>query len=278
MATMGSRGRARTTGSPAAGAPTAHNGPLFTVSELAEKTGVSVHSIHHYRRLGLLPEPLAAARNRYYYDQGHVDALRAIRFLRETEHLPLATIGDVMPLLAGTEADEGFEQVVRDLAEDLQRSGPALPPARLLSAARDAFARHGYEMVNVEDLCSEAGVAKGSFYRYFASKEEIFVAAARSTVDAVGDELSGSECLSDHEAVEALRTLLAPLVPLYLEVLAREMRGEQRMSGVFAGITDDLVSRIAPRLRARGHSTIDVARRVLEAALLGLVRPVTGAP
>jgi AcrR family transcriptional regulator len=248
------------------------------VSELARTTGVSVHSIHHYRRLGLLPEPLAAARNRFYYDQRHVDALRAIRFLRETEQLPLATIGELLPLLAGADHDGGYEQVAASLAEHLQRTAPARPPARLLSAARTSFARHGYDTVNVEDLCCAAGVAKGSFYRYFGSKEEIFVAAARSTVDTVGDELSGTESLSDHEAVDALRRALAPVVPLYLEVLAREMRGEQTMSGVFAGITDGLVARIAPRLRVPGRSTLTAARRVLEAALLGVVRPMAGTP
>ena len=277
MATRGSWESTRA-GTPVASAPIAPEPGHLTISELADRTGVSVYSIHHYRRLGLLPEPLAAARNRFYYDQCHIEALRAIRFLRETEHLPLATIRDLLPLLAGADDDAGYELVVRDMVEHLRRSGPALPPARLLSAARDSFARHAYDTVNVEDLCCEAGVAKGSFYRYFGSKEEIFVAAARSTVDAVGEELSGSERLSDDEAVDALRRLLAPLVPLYLEVLAREMRGEQRMSGVFAGITDGLVSRIAPRLRARGQSALASARRVLEAALLGLVRPMAGAP
>ena len=277
MATVGSRGTTRAA-SIAAGGSTAPQGPFFAVSELADKTGVSIQSIHHYRRLGLLPEPLAAARNRFYYDQRHVDVLHAIRLLRETENLPLATIRGLLPLLAGTATDADYERVVRDLAEHLRSSGPALPSARLLSAARDSFARRGYDTVNVEDLCCEAGVAKGSFYRYFGSKEEIFVAAARSTVDAVGDELMGSEGLTDDEAVDALRPLLAPLVPLYLEVLAREMRGEQRMSGVFAGITDGLVSRIAPRLRARGQSALAAGRRVVEAALLGLVRPMAGAP
>ncbi len=275
MATVDSPGTTPATLS--AGGVRAGVGPLLMVSELADKTGVSIQSIHHYRRFGLLPEPLAVARNRFYYDQRHVDALHAIRFLRERENLPLATIRELLPLLAGTSTDAGYERVVRDLAEHLRRTAPTLPPARLLSVARESFARHAYDTVNVEGLCCEAGVAKGSFYRYFASKEEIFVAAARSTVDAVGDGLSGAESLTADEAVDALQSLLAPLVPLYLEVLAREMRGEQRMSGVFAGITDGLVSRVAPRLRSRGQSALATGRRVVEAALLGLVRPLAGA-
>ena len=38
------------------------------------RTGVPAASIHHYRRLGLLPEPERAARNRFVYDQRHVEA------------------------------------------------------------------------------------------------------------------------------------------------------------------------------------------------------------
>ena len=204
--------------------------------------------------------------------------MKAIRFLRETERLPLAIIGELLPLVAGTGDGAEYERIARVVTEHREHADADLPSTRLLSAARRAFARFGYDTVNIEDLCVEAGMAKGSFYRYYASKDEIFLAAARSTVQSVGEELTGSEAMTEDEAVHALQPLLAPLLPLYLEVLAREMRGEQRMSGVFAGITDGLVSRVTPRLRARGQPALATGRRVVEAALVGLVRPLAGAP
>ena len=44
--------------------------------------------------------------------------------------------------------------------------------ARLLVAARQAFADLGYGRARVEDVVARAGVGHGTFYAYFASKEE----------------------------------------------------------------------------------------------------------
>ncbi len=45
---------------------------------------------------------------------------------------------------------------------------------RLLEAARRIFERDGFLAARVTDIADEAGVAHGSFYTYFGSKEEIF--------------------------------------------------------------------------------------------------------
>lgn len=45
---------------------------------------------------------------------------------------------------------------------------------KLLSAARECFARKGFNSTTVEDIVDSAGVARGTFYIYFANKEAIF--------------------------------------------------------------------------------------------------------
>jgi AcrR family transcriptional regulator len=45
---------------------------------------------------------------------------------------------------------------------------------RLLEAARDVFGRVGFYEVRISDITDHAGVASGTFYTYFDSKEEIF--------------------------------------------------------------------------------------------------------
>jgi len=49
----------------------------------------------------------------------------------------------------------------------------------LVAAARRVFERDGYFGARVADITAEAGVAHGSFYTYFASRRDVFVAVMR---------------------------------------------------------------------------------------------------
>lgn len=51
---------------------------------------------------------------------------------------------------------------------------------QMLAAARAAFERNGFLHTRIADICDEAGMAHGSFYTYFASKEEAFQAVLDS--------------------------------------------------------------------------------------------------
>lgn len=44
---------------------------------------------------------------------------------------------------------------------------------RILQAARDLINSRGFDAVSVEEITAEAGVAKGTFYHYFQTKEEL---------------------------------------------------------------------------------------------------------
>jgi AcrR family transcriptional regulator len=48
--------------------------------------------------------------------------------------------------------------------------------AALVKAAREVFERDGFLDARITDITSEAGVATGTFYTYFAGKEEAFAA------------------------------------------------------------------------------------------------------
>ncbi|MDY6796541.1 MAG: TetR/AcrR family transcriptional regulator [Actinomycetota bacterium] len=66
---------------------------------------------------------------------------------------------------------------------------------QLLRAAREVFSRKGYNEVTVADITAEAGLAKGTLYLYFQSKEELFLEVIRDAIqrlrhalgEAVGD-------------------------------------------------------------------------------------------
>jgi AcrR family transcriptional regulator len=48
---------------------------------------------------------------------------------------------------------------------------------QILDAAAKVFARYGFRKTTMGDIVREAGVARATVYKYFASKDEVFVAA-----------------------------------------------------------------------------------------------------
>jgi AcrR family transcriptional regulator len=53
---------------------------------------------------------------------------------------------------------------------------PAVRRQQLLDAAVWAFARKGFRHAQVSDIIARAGVARGTFYLHFASKQQVFLA------------------------------------------------------------------------------------------------------
>ncbi len=58
---------------------------------------------------------------------------------------------------------------IRDASYERRRTS-------ILRAARDAFSRLGFTVATVDDVAERAGIAKGTLYLYFRSKEEIYLA------------------------------------------------------------------------------------------------------
>ena len=53
---------------------------------------------------------------------------------------------------------------------------PSDKRARVLEAAKRAFAANGYSGANVNKIAAEAGISVGSMYKYFRTKEDLFLA------------------------------------------------------------------------------------------------------
>lgn len=72
--------------------------------------------------------------------------------------------------------------------------------ARILEAAEEAFGTLGYYRAGITDITRGAGVAQGTFYTYFASKEETF----RELVRAMGHRVRAHLALHTEGAVDRL--------------------------------------------------------------------------
>jgi AcrR family transcriptional regulator len=98
---------------------------------------------------------------------------------------------------------------------------------QILDAAARLFAKHGYADADTQQLADELGVGKGTLYRYFPSKRELFLAAAdrvmrqlREHIDAQIKDIADP---LDRIAV-AIRTFLAFFAdnPDFVELLMQE--------------------------------------------------------
>lgn len=105
------------------------------------------------------------------------------------------------------------------------RAGAGKPPGRprdkalalrrseeILDAAVQLFAEHGYRQADVQVLADQLGVGKGTVYRYFASKEKLFLAAVDRSMQRARDEIEAAvgqqgDCLDQMST--AVRTYLA---------------------------------------------------------------------
>jgi len=65
---------------------------------------------------------------------------------------------------------------------NLRRQG-RVTRTRLLEAAVPALAEHGFHAARVDDVVRLAGVSHGTFYLYFANKEDLFRALAEQCAD-----------------------------------------------------------------------------------------------
>jgi AcrR family transcriptional regulator len=63
---------------------------------------------------------------------------------------------------------------------------------KILAAAFEVFAAHGYDAARIDDVARLAGIAKGTVYLYFQDKERLFRAVVRSLVERKFDIIAGS--------------------------------------------------------------------------------------
>jgi AcrR family transcriptional regulator len=247
----------------------------FPIGELVARTGVPAATVHHYLRMGLLPAARRPAANRFLYDERHIQALTLIRMLRDRRGLSLQVIRRILPDLLGLDQDQAFRPEMWDRAVGAHagRGARRSPSSRLVDAAVDAFARRGYADVNVDEICRTARMAKGSFYRHFRSKEELFFAATDAAAAEVVEELGramGSGPLPLDRAAEVVARSMEPRLPLFMELFTRAV---QRRPG-YAGSARSLFTSLALEVGVLQHARdpLESGAQVLMQASVSIFR------
>jgi AcrR family transcriptional regulator len=86
----------------------------------------------------------------------------------------------------------------------------------MLEVAGRLFATHRYHEVRMEDICAEVGVGKGTLYRHFKDKEELYLALLRKAAEQIDQRID--EALAPVEGVVArLESLVETIVEFFDE-------------------------------------------------------------
>lgn len=125
----------------------------------------------------------------------------------------------------------------------------------ILGAAREVFIEKGFAAARVEDVAARAGVAKGTIYLHFESKEALFKALIQSTAEAPSHHM---QALLDHEDLPSSELLRRALAILRDEVLGTDRRlvlwlvltEGRNFPDVAAFYHDEVIERIVRLLRA----------------------------
>jgi len=133
----------------------------------------------------------------------------------------------------------------------------------LLAAARRVFAARGFRGTTIADIAEEAGIALGTIYLYFPSKEEVFAALTQQLGDLI------TEAMSDSLGVTTLEEVVGLAVGNVFRV-CEENRDLVRL----VVLNTDPESAAAQQLRRADElRVVPIVQRLERAMEAGLVRP-----
>jgi len=153
-------------------------------------------------------------------------------------------------------------------------------PQQIIDAAIRVFARTGYYNSRVSDIAREAGIASGTIYLYFKTKDEILVTLFREKmaewVEVVRDEIAAeADPLAKLRRLVALHFSVLESSPDLAEVVQVELRqghkffrgaSAHEVSAYFALIGGVLEEGIASG-QIRGDLPIKLATKILFGAM-----------
>lgn len=155
----------------------------------------------------------------------------------------------------------------------------------ICEAALRLFLKRGIEPVTIDEIAHEAGVAKGSFYRYFSDKADLVDALLQPSAERVREAFDACDALvrsarNEAElfaAYQGLASGLAQALTTEPDVVRLYLQ-ESRVPGVgarkpVAALGDEITRRaVALTEVARGHGLVcQVDARISGAAIVGAV-------
>lgn len=139
-------------------------------------------------------------------------------------------------------------------------------PAEIIQAALAEFVEKGFAETKLNDIAKRAGVVKGTIYRYFASKEELFREVVRQSVSTNLEMINKVGATFEGETTEFIPFILSQVASQFsnntLPALIRMVLAESRNFPDLAHIWhDEIVVHVMGAViklieNAQAHGTI----------------------
>ena len=141
----------------------------------------------------------------------------------------------------------------------------------ILTAAARQFELHGFANTSIAGIMQAAGLGVGTFYNYFASKEEVLLTLAKNLRAEVSEKISAADELnpSSCELLERCCVCTAKLIdenrfilPLFISASEHSDKPEQIPQSLSPGFRD-LFEDIIQRGQVRGEFRADVPSNII---------------
>jgi AcrR family transcriptional regulator len=151
-------------------------------------------------------------------------------------------------------ARTSFREQILNLREDA-----------IVSAVNRLLAEKGFDLMTVDEVAAEVGIAKASLYKHFASKEALAAAAMVRLLQRTQERLAQLAALEGASAFERLRDVTRwalelqlagemPSLPSQNSSLRAELIGSRAYTDLLMAVSDTLGEWI---LEAQGDASID---------------------
>jgi AcrR family transcriptional regulator len=207
-------------------------------------TSISRPQVNRYLREGLLPPPEESD----LFGEHHLERLRMIDHLRSRYGMSLKDISGLFGVIVATGGGEvAGEPEERQVVDRKQR---------IIDNASDLFAAKGYHGTTIDEIVQATGIAKGTFYIYFDSKEELLLEVIKRLIDTTFQKIDRMlQKEKEKDVVTSIELKGQGFLELYLEkseilyMLIGETVGNPRLMGQLKEVYEQLAETIEEDLR-----------------------------
>ena len=154
----------------------------------------------------------------------------------------------------------------------------------IVAATTEHFSGQGFHATSMAEIIADSGVAAGTVYKYFASKDDLVVATAERALDGVASSLARLLDREPHPSLESFLVSIRTSLPsdasgalrahLVLHSWAETSRNP-RLAALVGARYDELLAAVNPLIstwRERGEMPSDRSSAELGLDLLALVQ------